>query len=80
MLDVVGANYIKDFQVEVIFENGKKGIVDFSEYPKRGGVFSPMVDMEFFKQLFVNAELGTICWPNGADIAPETLYSKISSI
>ncbi|MFC1483287.1 DUF2442 domain-containing protein [Candidatus Margulisiibacteriota bacterium] len=77
LYDINNANYIEDFKIKITFENGKEGIVDLKEYPKRGGIFASLADLNIFKQVKVNPEIGTICWPNGADIAPETLYKKI---
>jgi hypothetical protein len=74
--DVVAVKYIEGYKLEVVFENGKKGIVDFQGYVKKGGVFSRFSDIEYFKKVYVNSELGVLCWPDGVDIAPETLYAE----
>ena len=45
-----------------------------------GGVFEPLRDEAFFGKLRADAEAGTIVWPNGADVAPETLYERLRGI
>jgi hypothetical protein len=76
MNDVVEIKYKKGFIYHVVFDDGKRGDIDFSEYIGKGPVFEPLRDKTFFKKATI--EGGTISWPNGADIAPETLYEKIS--
>ena len=43
------------------------------------GVFEPLRDEAYFKQIRVNAELGTIEWPNGADLDPDVLYATVTN-
>ncbi len=75
MHDVISAKYLDGYKIEVTFDNGKTGVVDFSAYPDRGGVFKRFTDMNFFKSCQVNEELGVLAWGTEIDIAPETLYS-----
>lgn len=74
--EVIEAKYIDGYKLELVFENGKKGIVDLYGYIQKGGVFSRFSDIEYFKRFYINKELGVLCWPDDVDIAPETLYSK----
>jgi hypothetical protein len=39
-------------------------------------MFEPLKDKKLFDQATVDAELETVTWPNGADIAPEFLYQQ----
>ncbi len=58
------------------FDNGEKGVMDFSKYLNRGGVFKSFKDITFFRNFEVNTELGILTWQNEIDIAPETLYTE----
>jgi hypothetical protein len=74
--DLVEIRYVEGNKFELTFENGRKGIVDFQDYVKKGGVFNRFSDIAYFKKAYINRELGVLCWPDGLDVAPETLYSK----
>ena len=76
MNDVVEVRYLRDYTVWLRFEDGTAGEADLRE-SLRGPVFQPLHNLEYFKQVRVDAEIGTIVWPNGADIAPETLYRRV---
>ena len=76
LLDVIEARYVREFTVWVKFEDGTEGEIDLSG-ELYGPVFEPLQDVNYFKQVRVDPELGTIVWPNGADLAPEFLYDKI---
>jgi hypothetical protein len=64
---------LADHRLRLSFEDGAQGEVDLSSHRWRG-VFAPLEDQAFFDRVELDEELGTIVWPNGADIAPETLY------
>jgi hypothetical protein len=63
------------YSVRVRFEDGTAAEVDLSYLLEYGGVFGPLRDPAFFRQLRADPDAGTIAWPNDADIAPETLYA-----
>lgn len=73
LLDVIAVKYISDFKLILTFENNEKKLVDLKNH-LNGPIFEPLKDTEYFKKVYVDKELGTIAWPNGADTAPDTLY------
>lgn len=75
MNEVERIEYRGGYRFYIVFDDGAAGEVDFTEYLTKGLVFAPLGDPSFFRRARV--EGGTIAWPNGADIAPETLYRKI---
>lgn len=77
--DVTSAEYLSGYKINVTFEDGKTGIIDFMPYTKKGGVFDKFKDKKYFKNFKVNPEIGTISWgDNEIDVAPETLYTLVS--
>jgi hypothetical protein len=68
---VVRATYEKGFRIHLTFNDGTDASVDFESWLS-GPVFEPLKRVAYFRRFFVDG--GTVVWPNGADIAPETLY------
>ncbi len=68
---VVDAEYLRNHKIRIEFSNGVIKDIDFEKYIG-GGIFEPLKNKAYFKKFFVDG--WTISWPNGVDIAPETLY------
>jgi hypothetical protein len=77
MVDIVEARPIGGFRLYIRFEGGVQGEIDLAELIRFEGVFAPLRDPARFAEVQVHPELG-LCWPNGADLDPDVLYSKIS--
>ena len=76
ILNVVKADYINDFKIKVLFNDGLEKIVDLKNYinSKKHPFFQPLKNVNEFKKFQVHR---TLVWDNGADIAPEYLYGKV---
>ena len=71
--------HLGEYRLELIFTDGTEGELDFEKrVVGRGGVFLPMEEIAFFKQVEVDPEAGTIVWPNGVDFCPDVLYSLVT--
>lgn len=61
------------YKLRLGLTDGTERVVDVSSF-LRGPVFDPVrSDREFFKSVAVDPVLGTVVWPNGADIDPDVL-------
>jgi len=70
-LEVSQADYLDNYRIKLIFNNGKKKIVDLQNELK-GSVYEPLRQLDYFKKF--QLKYNTIEWDNGADYAPEYLY------
>jgi hypothetical protein len=73
--EVKDIKYRGKYVYNITFDDGIEGDLDFSEYLSKGTVFKALKDKKIFSKATV--EGGTISWPNGPDIDPETLYEKL---
>jgi hypothetical protein len=76
--DIVEVQPLENHQLRLRFEDGVEGVVDIAGMIRFTGVFAPLKDPAYFARVRVNSDLGTICWPNDADIDPDVLYSRIT--
>jgi len=56
------------------FDNGQRKFVDIR--PSMIGQLEKLKEPDFFKQVTVDKELGTITWPGELDLDPDTLYEQ----
>jgi hypothetical protein len=70
---VIRAEYRGEYKIRVAFDDGVEATVDFSDWLD-GPIFEPLKDPAYFAGFFIGG--GTIAWPNGADVAPETLHRR----
>ncbi len=76
--DIVQVEPLGGYRLHLRFEDGVEGSVDVAELIEFTGIFAPLRDRDTFSQVRVNPDLGTICWPNGADLDPDVLYAQIT--
>ncbi|MCU0834849.1 MAG: DUF2442 domain-containing protein [Chromatiaceae bacterium] len=62
----------------VTFQDGVSGVADLSRLTSASdfGVFEPLKDQDYFSQ--ARLELGTVTWPNGADLDPAWVHDEIA--
>ncbi|MGB7069373.1 MAG: DUF2442 domain-containing protein [Pyrinomonadaceae bacterium] len=69
---------LHDFVVHVWFSNDTDREIDLDKY-LRGPVFEEIrSNPDVFRSIKVDKRMKTICWENGADIDPDTLYHDLT--
>ena len=72
---VTGVTAGDDYRLMLRFADGSSGSVDVSAMVDFTGVFEPLKDHDYFVRVEVDEELGSIVWPNGADLDPVVLHA-----
>ena len=73
---ITRVRHVKDYELELGFSDGTVAQLDFrGRIVGRGGVFLPLENVDFFSQVTVDSEAGTVAWPNGVDFCPDVLYA-----
>jgi hypothetical protein len=73
---LIKIQYKKDYVYHLKYDDKIEGDIDFESF-LWGDVFEQLKNQSLFKKAFIDDTTGTINWPNGSDIAPETLYQKV---
>ncbi len=76
--DIVEVRPLAGYRLHLRFEDGVEGEVDIARLIDFSGVFTPLKDRKEFARVRVDPELGTIVWPNGADLDPDVLYAEVT--
>ncbi len=69
---------VAPYRLFLRFDDGVEGEVDIAGMVPFQGVFEPLRDPAYFAQVRVEPELGTVVWPNGADLDPLVLYTAVT--
>jgi len=76
--DLVEARATGGHRIFLRFEDGVSGEIDLGKLVEFKGVFAPLQDPEELAKVRVDPEIGTVCWPNGADLDPDVLYAELT--
>jgi hypothetical protein len=72
-----GVRHIEEYRLELTFSDDTTAELDFRpRVVGRRGVVKALEDPEFFRQVRVDPEGGTVVWPNGGDFCPNVLYAE----
>jgi Protein of unknown function (DUF2442) len=74
--DITDASVARHGVLRLTFADGVTGEVDVLGR-MRGPVFAQARTVDGFSRVSVDRETGTVVWPGGADLAPDTLYERV---
>jgi hypothetical protein len=74
IIHITHVQVVGPHSLELTFDNGVRKRVNLRA-ELYGPVFEPLRDPTFFAKVFVDPDSRTVTWPNGADFAPDFLYT-----
>ncbi|MEM1116675.1 MAG: DUF2442 domain-containing protein [Bacteroidota bacterium] len=76
VLRIADAEAVEGHTLALTFSTGESRVVDVLPVIEQfeGPVFAPLRDPAYFARVSVDPVCGTVVWPNGADLAPTSLY------
>jgi hypothetical protein len=74
--NITEATVISHGVLRLRFADGLSGEVEVLDR-MRGPVFDQARTPQGFAEVTVDPETGTVVWPGGADLAPDTLYERV---
>ncbi len=74
LIKIIAAKHIQDYTLQLTFSNQLEQKVDLKEklFNDHRDIFKELQDIHKFKEIYLDG--WTVCWKNGADLAPEFLY------
>ncbi len=77
--DVISVIPSDPYRLQIRFDDGVEGVVALDELVRFDGVFAPLRDPSEFRKVRVHPELGVVCWPSGADLDSDVLYTRVTA-
>lgn len=80
--DIVHVEYLGGYRLRLTFADRTVGVFDLASKfdGPVGPMFEPLRDPVQFATVRVDPDLGTVTWPNGADLAPDVLYEQAGAV
>jgi len=75
---IADMKHVSGYRLWLKFEDGQEGEVDLAD-ELWGEMFQSLKKQEHFRTVWLDRELNTIRWANGADLAPEFLYARLTT-
>ncbi len=74
---VTDARYASEYTLSLSFSDGLSAEVDYTAWIEKYPYFEPLKEVNYFRKFTLDG--WTVVWPNGADIAAETLHKAAVS-